>query len=150
MMSRKELQALLDAFDIKPEDVVTDKNEQNKLIKKLLIDSKILSPIFNLRGPEQKKPVPLHFPNSTNELLKLHSKEQVNVLDVLYALMCKRRFLLMVVAQNPQIIKEVLNEGITADAALSVFADDYELLDTHGKKAIRIIDPYSFVQKELN
>lgn len=150
MINPTELQVLLDKFHIKPEDVITDKDKQNQLIKKLLIDSKILSPIFNLQGPEQKKIVPLYFPASTNDLLKLHSKEQVNVLDVLYALLCKRCFLLIVEAKNQLVIKEVLNEGITADAALSVFADDYELLDAHGKKAIRIIDPLGFVQKELN
>lgn len=150
-MTNQELQALLDVFpNVKAEDVITDKDEQNRLIKQLLIDSKVLSPEAFLFSSSMAKPVTLYFPRSTKKLLEFHSKEQIQVLDVLYALMAKRRFLLVVEAATEDMKEIITEQGIEAEAALAVFADDYNSLDNTSKKEIRIIDPMVFVQKELN
>jgi hypothetical protein len=150
-MTDKQLQALIMAFkEYAPQDIVTDKDEQNILLKEVLIKKGLVEPVAFIHSNLQAAPVTLYFPASTQQLLQANSQEQVGTLDVLYALLNKRRFVLLVEALDEDLRNVLFDQGIDRDAALTVFADDYATLADASKKLIRIIDPMEFIKKELN
>ena len=118
--------------------------KQNLWLKEWLIEIKAIYSVITYA--ELK--ISIYFPNNNAELLKDYSKEEIKTIDKIYLTLTKRHFLLPIRwKQLPPIFKEM---GFLDTAVFTMFADDYYILYEQDKQAIQIVDPYQFVQSNLN